>query len=50
MPMRLPYETDREILEKKETRTNKEVSCKPEERDIDEMIDYGIINLNKPAG
>lgn len=37
------------ILVKKENVTP-EFGCKPEERAVEELINYGIINLNKPAG
>ncbi|HII15244.1 MAG TPA: RNA-guided pseudouridylation complex pseudouridine synthase subunit Cbf5 [Nanoarchaeota archaeon] len=49
--MNLPYESvKREILVKREAKTDERLSCRPEERDMEELIDYGIINLNKPAG
>ncbi|MDD4878512.1 MAG: RNA-guided pseudouridylation complex pseudouridine synthase subunit Cbf5 [Candidatus Nanoarchaeia archaeon] len=49
--MSLPFESiKREIIVKKEANTDKRISCRPEERDVEELINYGIINLNKPAG
>lgn len=47
---RLPYEVEREVIVKKQAFTDARISCRPEERDTEELIDYGIINLNKPAG
>lgn len=47
----LPFELiKREILTKKEAETNDKYGCKPEERKIDDLIKYGVVNLNKPAG
>lgn len=49
--MSLPFEAvKREIIVKKEAKTDERISCRPEERDVQELIDYGIVNLNKPAG
>ncbi len=49
--MNLPFENvKREILVKKEAETSQNYGMKPEERSIKELIDYGIINLNKPSG
>ncbi|MBU2638644.1 MAG: RNA-guided pseudouridylation complex pseudouridine synthase subunit Cbf5 [Nanoarchaeota archaeon] len=48
--MKLPYEVEREVITKKEASTDARISCAPEERDVEELINYGIINLNKPAG
>ena len=48
---KLPFEEkEKEILIKKEGTTNPEYGKKPEERDIEELIDCGVINLNKPSG
>ncbi len=47
----LPFESiKREVLIKKETGTSEEYGCIPEKRKIKQLIDYGIINLNKPPG
>ncbi|MDI6737198.1 MAG: RNA-guided pseudouridylation complex pseudouridine synthase subunit Cbf5 [Nanoarchaeota archaeon] len=48
--MKLPYEVERDVIVKKEATTDPRISCRPEERDVEELINYGIINLNKPAG
>ncbi len=47
----LPFERiSRDILIRKEGKTSPKFGCKPEDRPIKEMIEYGIINLDKPAG
>jgi len=40
----------REILVKKETETDWNYGKDPEKRDIEELINYGIVNINKPSG
>ena len=40
----------REILIKKESETSEKFGCWPEERPVEEIINYGIINLDKPKG
>ncbi len=48
---KLPFETiKREILIKKKSETSEKYGCYPENRSIKELINYGITNLNKPAG
>ena len=48
---RLPFETiKREVTIKKEAETKPELGCRPEERDTDQLIQYGVVNLNKPSG
>lgn len=48
----LPFEKiKREILVKrKDAITSNEHGCRPEDRTTDELINYGIVNLDKPAG
>ena len=47
----LPFEKiKRKVLVKKEAKTNDKLGCRPEERATEEIINYGIINLNKPQG
>jgi H/ACA ribonucleoprotein complex subunit 4 len=45
-----PWETKRELLTKAEDTTNPKYGCKPSERPAKEYIQYGTINLDKPAG
>ena len=47
----LPFEKiKREILVKKEAKTDENLGCRPEERKTEEIIGYGVININKPQG
>ena len=47
----LPFErVKREVFVKKESETNWDYGLKPEERSVEELINYGVINLNKPSG
>lgn len=47
----LPFEKiKRKVLVKKEAKTNDKLGCRPEERPTEEIINYGIININKPQG
>ncbi|MBI2549918.1 RNA-guided pseudouridylation complex pseudouridine synthase subunit Cbf5 [Candidatus Woesearchaeota archaeon] len=48
----LPFEkTKREILVKrKDATTSEQHGCRPEDRKTEELISYGIVNLDKPAG
>lgn len=47
----LPFEKiERKILVRKEAETNEKYGCRPEERKIEEIINYGIVNIDKPKG
>ena len=51
MPRTLPpWETKREMLIKAEDHTDPKYGCKPSERSAKELIRFGTINLDKPAG
>lgn len=46
---KLPFETiKREVLVKKESTGH--YGCRPEERNTEKLINYGIVNINKPKG
>lgn len=45
-----PWETKRELLIKAEDTTNPKYGAKPSEREAKQYIQYGTINLDKPAG
>lgn len=48
---KLPFEqVKRKVLLKKEATTDQKYGQNPEKRPVEELIQYGIINLNKPAG
>lgn len=47
----LPFEQiKRKIIIKKEAKTDTKLGCKPEERKTEEIINYGVVNINKPQG
>lgn len=47
----LPFEkVKRELIIKKEAKINPEFGCMPEERSVEKLIQYGIVNINKPVG
>ena len=47
----LPYETvKREVLVKKKSKTSQNFGCYPESRSAEDLITYGIINVDKPKG
>src|SRR3989338_1174039 len=47
----LPFEqTERKVLVRKEAETNSDFGCIPEERKTEEIINYGIVNIDKPKG
>ena len=47
----LPFETiKREVLTKKKAETDPSYGCKPEERPVEVLINYGVVNINKPKG
>ncbi|RLE48064.1 RNA-guided pseudouridylation complex pseudouridine synthase subunit Cbf5 [Candidatus Woesearchaeota archaeon] len=48
---KLPFElVEREILIKKDAETDPELGCFPYERSVPELLEKGVINLNKPKG
>lgn len=47
----LPFEKkERRILVKNKSETDKSFGCPPEERKTQDIISYGIVNINKPQG
>ena len=49
--MKLPFEEiEREIIPKKTAETNKNFGCFPNERTVEELISYGIVNIDKSSG
>ena len=48
---KLPFEgVEREILVKQDAETNPEYGCKPSERKTEDLVNYGIVLVNKPQG
>jgi len=51
MEIKLPFEkTKREILLKKQAETSDKYGINPEKIPVKELIEYGVVNLNKPKG
>lgn len=51
MECKLPFEEiKREILVKKEASSDPKFGREPDKRSVGQMIDYGIVNINKPQG
>ena len=49
--MKLPFEEiKKEIIVKKEVETDEKYGSKPKERPTKEIINYGIVNIDKPSG
>lgn len=47
----LPWQKiERTIQVRKRSKTNSDHGCKPSKRTVEQLLNYGIINLNKPAG
>ena len=47
----LPFELRKpDVITKKKAKTDLKFGHKPEERPIDQILSYGIVNLNKPSG
>jgi len=45
-----PWEIERKLQVKAEGETNPKFGCKPEDRNAEQYIRFGVINLDKPAG
>ena len=45
-----PWENKRETLVKNQDVTDSKYGCRPEERSAKDIIQYGVINLDKTAG
>ena len=48
---KLPFEqVNREILVKKQAETSTKFGCNPNERPVEQLLDHGIVNVDKPSG
>ena len=48
---KLPFEArNPEVVTKKKVKTDPKFGHKPEERPVEDILTYGIVNLNKPSG
>ncbi len=45
-----PWTIKREVLIKDEEPTDPRYGCPPEKRTIEQLLEYGVINLDKPPG
>ena len=45
-----PWEKKRSVLVRAEDTTDPSFGCKPAERNADQLLRFGVINLDKPAG
>jgi H/ACA ribonucleoprotein complex subunit 4 len=45
-----PWETEHKLLIKDEDKTNPKYGCRPEGRSAEQLLKYGVINVDKPAG
>lgn len=51
MEGKLPFEKiKRKILVKKEAETDPKYGLNPEKRSVEQLIQYGVVNINKPSG
>lgn len=48
--MKLPLQIERDIIVKKEASTDNSLGRDPKERSTEELLDLGVVNLNKPKG
>ena len=50
LPSELKKQEKKEILIKRKAETNLNYGCFPEERKTEEIINYGVVNIDKPEG
>src|SRR3989344_9190849 len=47
----LPFESmKRKVLVRKEADTSEKFGCCPDKRAVTELVDYGVVNVDKPKG
>ncbi|MFX1480624.1 MAG: RNA-guided pseudouridylation complex pseudouridine synthase subunit Cbf5 [Promethearchaeota archaeon] len=47
---KLPSDESEQLMVKSQDTTNPSYGCKPDERSITDLLQYGVINLDKPSG
>ena len=47
---KLPSDEPEQLIIKSQDTTNEAYGCEPDKRDIETLLKYGVINLNKPSG
>ncbi len=45
-----PWEKERKVLIRAVDKTDPSFGCKPDERSSEELLKFGVVNLDKPAG
>ncbi len=50
LEFKLPTDQPEQLLVKSQDNTNPDFGCEPEKRDIEKLLQYGVINLDKPSG
>lgn len=50
MANQFPWMKERKVLIKREASTNPGYGCNPNERTTEQLLDYGIANIDKPSG
>ncbi|MBW2991407.1 RNA-guided pseudouridylation complex pseudouridine synthase subunit Cbf5 [Candidatus Woesearchaeota archaeon] len=50
MPNVFPWMKKRKVLVKKDAKPSSEYGCEPSQRSTKELLDYGIVNIDKPSG
>ncbi len=49
--MRLPFERiERNVVEKRDSKSDSNYGCDPFKRPIEELLKYGVVNIDKPKG
>ena len=47
---KLPFERELKILTRKEAETDPSFGVMPEKRSTEELLNYGVLTINKPQG
>ena len=48
--LKLPADEPEQLLIKSQDASNPDYGCEPEKRDISTLLEYGVVNLDKPSG
>ena len=50
LEFKLPSDESEQLLVKSQDNSNPIYGCEPEKRSIESLLQYGVINLDKPSG
>ncbi|MFW9900021.1 MAG: RNA-guided pseudouridylation complex pseudouridine synthase subunit Cbf5 [Candidatus Thorarchaeota archaeon] len=50
LDFKLPSDDPEQLLVKSQDRSNPKYGCEPEKRDLTSLLQYGVVNLDKPSG